>query len=142
MKFQSNKTNSKISNMTIVFSNYNPKTCILGIFVPRFKDFYFATNFTIKQIWGCWFQIWQCHFGIPARKYLKKHFVVVVVVVNVSSFCFCMKLRILKNLRVLISKMATVFFQILAKITQIRNFHWKLKSFFFLSATLSELDFI
>ena len=50
LKFQSNKTNSRISNMTIVFSNYSPKIRKLGIFVPRFQDCYFAANFVIKQI--------------------------------------------------------------------------------------------
>ena len=53
-----------------------------------------------------------------------------------------MELRILKKLRVLIRKMAIVFFQIPAKSTQIQNFLGKLKSFFFLSETLSELNFI
>ena len=50
--FQSNKTNSRISNMTVVFSNYSPKILKLAIFVPKFKDFHFAPNFTIKQIRG------------------------------------------------------------------------------------------
>ena len=36
--------------MTIVFSNYSPKICKLGIFVSKFKDFYFAPNFAINQI--------------------------------------------------------------------------------------------
>ena len=36
--------------MTIVFSNYSPKKSKLGIFVPKFKDFYFAPNLLIKQI--------------------------------------------------------------------------------------------
>ena len=39
--------------MTIVFLNYSPKIRILDISVPRFKDFYFATNFAIEQIRGC-----------------------------------------------------------------------------------------
>ena len=40
------------SNMTIVFSNYIPKICKLCIFVPKFKDFYFAPNCAFKQIRG------------------------------------------------------------------------------------------
>ena len=36
--------------MTTVFSNYSPKIRKLGIFVPRFKDLYFATNFAFIQI--------------------------------------------------------------------------------------------
>ena len=38
--------------MTTVFSNYSPKIHKLDIFVPRFKDFYFAPNFAIKEIPG------------------------------------------------------------------------------------------
>ena len=49
-----------------------------------------------------------------------------------------MKLRILKNSKVLIRKMAIVF-QIPDKITQIQKFLGKLKSFFYLSEILSEL---
>ena len=49
---QINKTDSRISNMTIVFSHYSPKIRKLGIFVPKLKDFYFARNFAIKQIRG------------------------------------------------------------------------------------------
>ena len=50
LKFQSNQTNSRISNMAIVLSNYSPKIRQLGIFIPRFKDFQFAPNFATKQI--------------------------------------------------------------------------------------------
>ena len=38
--------------MKIVFSNYSPKILKLAIFVPKFKDFHFAPNSTIKQIRG------------------------------------------------------------------------------------------
>ena len=44
--------NWRISNMTIVISNYSPKICKLSIFLSRFKNFYFATNLAIKQIRG------------------------------------------------------------------------------------------
>ena len=40
----------KDSNMAIVFSNYSPKIRKLGIFVFKFKDFYFEPNFAINQI--------------------------------------------------------------------------------------------
>ena len=36
--------------MTIVFSSYSPIIRKLGIFVPGFKDSYFAPNFAITQI--------------------------------------------------------------------------------------------
>ena len=38
--------------MTITVSSYSPNIRKLSIFVPRFKDFYFAKNFAIKQIRG------------------------------------------------------------------------------------------
>ena len=49
-----NKANSRtlIWNMTITFSNFGPKMHKLGIFGPKFKDFYFAPNFAIRQIWS------------------------------------------------------------------------------------------
>ena len=39
-----------VSKMTIVFSNSTPKTRKSGIFGPKFKDFYFAPYFAIRQI--------------------------------------------------------------------------------------------
>ena len=127
-----------IWNMTIASSNSSPKIRKLGIFGPKFKDFYFAPNFAIRQIWGRWFQISKWLFQILAVKYPNDAF----FVLNGSIFWFCMKLRILKNSRLLIRKMAIVFFQIPFKSTQIQNFLWKLNCFFFLSETLSELNFI
>ena len=123
-------------NRTIHFWTSSLKIPKSGNFPSKFRDLYFAPNFALRQIWRRWFQIWQWLFRIPAQKYPNKAF----FVVNVSIFYFYMKLPIMKNLRVLISKMAIVFFQIPAKNTKIRNFLWKLK--FFLSATLSELNFI
>ena len=38
--------------MTIVFSNYSPKIHKLGIFVPKFKDFFLHQTLQIKQIRG------------------------------------------------------------------------------------------
>ena len=92
LKFQSKNTQIR---------HFCWKVLKLGIFGPNFKDFYFAPNFAIRQIWGRWFQIWQWLFRI-ARKYPNKAF----FVLNVSMFYFCMKLRILKNSRVLITEMA------------------------------------
>ena len=69
-----NKKNSRtlIWNMTIIFSHSTPKICKLGIFGPKFKDFYFPANFVIRQVLGCWFQIWQWLFRILAWKYPNK----------------------------------------------------------------------
>ena len=48
-KLQSNKTDSRFSNMKTVFANYTPKIRKLGTFVPKFKDFYLAPNLAITQ---------------------------------------------------------------------------------------------
>ena len=49
-----------ILKTTILFSNSSLKTAKWGVFCPKFKDFYFfATNFAIRQVRGCWLQIWQ-----------------------------------------------------------------------------------
>ena len=48
----------------ILFSNSSPKIRKLGISGPKFKDFYFATNFVIRQIWGCWFKYDNCFFEL------------------------------------------------------------------------------
>ena len=79
-----NNTNSRmlIWNTAIIFSNSSPKICKLDIFGTKFKDFYFASNFSIRQIQGRWFQIWQWLFRILARKYSNKAF----FVLNVSIF--------------------------------------------------------
>ena len=53
-----------------------------------------------------------------------------------------MKLGILKNFRVLISKMAIVFFKFQPEIPNYKIFFENSKVFFFLSETLSELNFI
>ena len=119
-----NKTNSRmlIWNLTIIFSNSSPKIHKLGIFGPKFTDFYFARNLAIRQIWGRWFQIWEWLFRILAQKYPNEAF----FVLNVSIFLVLHELRILKKSRLLIRKMAIVFFQIPAKRTQIQIFLWKL----------------
>ena len=70
------KTNSTtvIWIMTTLFSNSSPKIRKLGIFGSKFKDFYFALYFAIRNIWGCWFQIWEWFFRILAQKYQNKAF--------------------------------------------------------------------
>ena len=44
--------------------------------IPNLGVFVFPRNFAVRQIRGCWFQIWQYHFQIPAQKYSKKAFLV------------------------------------------------------------------
>ena len=70
--------------MTIVITISTPKICKSDIFGPKFKDFYFAPNVAIRQIWGRSFQIWQWLFRSPVRKYPNK----AVFVLNVSIFLF------------------------------------------------------
>ena len=53
---------------------FQPKfQCKLGIFGPKFKDFYFAPNVAIRQIRGLWFQI-RILFRILFRKTQIKQF--------------------------------------------------------------------
>ena len=70
------KTNSRmrIWIMTILFSNSSPKMRKWGIFGSKFMDFYLALYFAIRNIWGCWFQIWEWFFRILAQKYQNKAF--------------------------------------------------------------------
>ena len=51
-KLQSNKTDSRFSNMKTVFANYTPKIRKLGTFVPKFKDFYLAPKLAITLFCG------------------------------------------------------------------------------------------
>ena len=60
--------------MAIVFSNYSPKIPKLGIFVPRFKDFYFAANFAIKQVRGVNFKYDNGFLEFQPKNIQIKHF--------------------------------------------------------------------
>ena len=71
-----------------------------------------------------------------SRNYPNKVF----FVLNVSVFYFCMKLRVLKNSRALISKITIVFF--LNSSQKYPNTKFPVKTQKFLSETLSELNFI
>ena len=73
--------------------------------VLNLRTFIFTWTFALRKIRGCWFQIWQWLFQIPAQKYPNK----ATFCPKCTYFNFCMKLRILKNSRVVISKM-TIFF--------------------------------
>ena len=44
--------------------------------IPNLDNFVFSQNFAVSQIRGCWFQIWQYHFQIPAQKYPNQAFLV------------------------------------------------------------------
>ena len=74
--FCTNKTNSRmqISNMTIVFSNSTPEIRKPSLFSPKFKHFYFAPNVAIRQIRGCWFEIWHGYFEFMSENTQIKQF--------------------------------------------------------------------
>ena len=44
----------------------------------------FSQNVAVKQIWGCWFQLWQKFFKILGQKYLHEAF----LVPNLGIFIF------------------------------------------------------
>ena len=46
------------------------------VLVPNLSSFDFSRNFAIRQIEGCWFQIWQICFQIPEKKYRNQGFLV------------------------------------------------------------------
>ena len=136
-----NKANlrTQISNMTIVFSNSTPKICKSGIFGPKFKDFYFQPNVTIRQIWGRWFEIWQWRFQTSVRKYPNK----AVFVLNVSFFLHESS-HIEKIKGTDFENGNSVFFKCQQKIPNYEIIFENSVTFenFFLSETLSELNFI
>ena len=162
-----------ISNVTILFSNSSPKVPKNKAFlVSNLGIFIFSRDFPIKQIRGCWFQIWQYCFQLPDRKYPNLQFLVSNLRIfilhqtlhtdkfegvdfkydngffefqsennpielffffslNVSIFYLCMRLRILKNSRVLISKVAIDFFKFQLKIPKYKIFFENSKVSFF-----------
>ena len=59
------------------FLEFLPKnTQISHLLVPNLGIFIFSQDFTIRRIWGYWFQIWQYYFQIPAPKYPNQAFLV------------------------------------------------------------------
>ena len=88
-----NETNSMvlISSMRIVFSNSNPKIPKEGIFGPKIRHFCFPRNFTARQIWGRWFQIWQYYCKILAQTYPNKAFLVTKLGIFVFSRSLAVK---------------------------------------------------
>ena len=118
-----------ILNTTVVFRNLcHKKYPNKSFWVPNLGTFVLSQNFAIRQIWGCWFQLWQCHFQIPVQKYWNfctfifswnlairqirgkfegnfrpKYRNLTFVVRNLGIFNFCTKLSNKTNWRVLIS---------------------------------------
>ena len=73
--------------------------------VPNLGIFVLSQNFAITQIPGCWFQIWQHCFQIPAKKIPKWR----VFSPKYKDFYFRTKLLFWQNWRVLISNMTMAF---------------------------------
>ena len=104
-----------ISNIAILFSNFSPKIPKLGIFGPKFKGFYIAPNFAIRQIRGQWFQIRQWLFPIAAQKYQNKPIFALNVSIFVSKYLMHEASHD-KKFEDTISKMAIAFFKFHPKI--------------------------
>ena len=95
------------------------------LLVPNIDIFIFSRNFASRQIRGVDFK-YDWLFWIPVWKYPNK----AVFVLNVNTFYFCVNLPILTNSRVLISKMAIVFFKFRQKIPKYEIFFENSKVFF------------
>ena len=118
-----NKTNSNISNMTIAFWNSSPKTRKLGIFCPKFRHFCFFFVHEILQLDKFEALISNT---ISVWKYPNK----AVFVLNVSFFYFSMKLRVLRNSRVLWFRKWQYFFPNSSKKYSNKKFSLKTQKFF------------
>ena len=98
--------------------------------------FFFLRGFAVSQIRGCWFQIWQYYFQIPAQKYPNKAF----LVPNLKIF-ICTKLCSKTNSRTLISNMTIIFSISIPKTRKSGLFGPKFKIFYFLHVTLQQGKF-
>ena len=58
----------------LVKNTIKPFLFLEQIFDSNLGIFIFSQNFAIRQIWGCWSQIWQYCFQIPAQKCRNKAF--------------------------------------------------------------------
>ena len=94
--------------------------------VTNLEILFFAKS-AIRQIWGCWFQIWQQFFQIPAQKYQNKTF----FCPKVKDFYFCTKLCSKTNSRTLIWNMTIVLSNSSPKIRKLGIFGPKFKDFYF-----------
>ena len=77
----------------IVFQNDGPKDANTANFGRKFRNFIFAPNLTVRQIWVRWFQIWQWYFQLSAQKYPNK----AILVQDLRIFIFAQNF-ILENL--------------------------------------------
>ena len=98
----------------------------MAFLVPGLGIFVFSRMFEIRQIWGCWFQIWQFRFQIAARKYLNKIFLG-----PNRYFHFFLNFCSLTNWRMLISNMTIFFSNSIHKIPKEGNFDPKFLAFLF-----------
>ena len=139
--------------MANFFLNSRPKILKSHIFGHKFRQ-----NLQLNKFEGVDFK-YEFQPKIPAQKYPNKAILVpnlqifilhqtlqsekfeAFFVLNVSIFKFCMKLRILKNSRLLIRKMEIVFFSNSSQKYTNTKFSLKTQNFFFLSEILSELNF-
>ena len=134
-----NWSNSRIliSNTTIQFPNSSQKirqsVIIWLILILNLRIFYFCTKLCNKAnpralVSNLTMAFSNCRLKIPKESNFCPKFK-----------CFLFLHETLKNTDL---EMAIMFFIFWPKNTQIRNFLWTLKIFFFLSETLSELNFI
>ena len=111
--------------MIILFWNSSAKLPKSDIFGPKFKDFYFCTNFATRQIQGRRFQIWQQHFQIPARKWATQAFLI-------PNLGICLReILQLDKFGVLVSNMTILFSNSTLKIRKSGIFGPKTKDFYF-----------
>ena len=83
----------KISNMTILISDVNPKRLEWGIFRLKFRHFWvFWENVVIRRNLGCWFHLSQYWFQVPAQKYANQAFLVPSLRISILSPTFATKL--------------------------------------------------
>ena len=73
----------KYSN-SFLKTNLAQKYLTKAFLVTNLGIFFISKIFAIRQIQGCWFQIWQYHFQNPAQKYPNKVF----LVPNLDVFVF------------------------------------------------------
>ena len=130
-----NKANSRrlVSNMTIAFSNSSLNICRLGVFlVPNLRIFILHQTLQLDKFEGVDFKYDHYFFEFqPSKEFF---------VLNISSyFIFPWNFE---YSRVLTSKMAIAFLKNSSQKTPKYEIFFENSNAFFLSETLSELDFI
>ena len=97
-----------ILNLTIVFFKFHPKIYQVKVFlVLNLRIFIFAGNFPLRKTWGI--SDADFKYDNDLLKFQRKNTQKSHLCCKCKHCYFCMKLRILKNLRVLALKMAIVF---------------------------------